>query len=168
MSWVEKILGTSDRVTLVDTDCLNIFSTHSWSTTKKGQNYYVVAETTKSEGKRVVVYLHRLITNAEPHEIVDHINGNTLDNRNSNLRKTDKTGNARNMKARSKHGFKGISKLNRKSNPWTAKITVNYKTINLGTFANAEDAAKAYDTAARLYFGAFGRYNFPIKGEQKA
>lgn len=170
MSCVEKSVGKGKLKTLIDEDCLDIFSTHSWTTVKKGRNIYVVAETTKVDGKRPIVYLHRLITRAtDKNQIVDHINGNSLDNRRSNLRITDRKGNGRNQHSRSRCGYKGVTCMKKlKKNPWLAQIMVNYKHIYLGIYPTPEDAAKAYDEAARIHFGAFGRYNFPREGEQKA
>lgn len=57
-------------------------------------------------------YLHRLIMKAERHQFIDHINGNTLDNRKCNLRLCNKSDNARNTGIRKTNtsGYKGVSK----------------------------------------------------------
>lgn len=92
---------------------------------------------------------------------VDHINGNGLDCRRSNLRLASRTENMRNMKL-PKHntsGFKGVSWL--PSGRWRAAIRSNRKTMHLGVFENIEEAAHAYDSAARELFGEFARLNFP-------
>ena len=50
------------------------------------------------------------------------------------------------------------------SRPWQARIHVKHKPIFLGYFSTIEEAAMAYDEAARKYFGDFARLNFPLAG----
>ena len=101
--------------------------------------------------------MHRIIIDAQPGELVDHINGNTLDNRVSNLRKATPSQNNYNSKGRSKNKYKGVDSRNGRH---YAYIIHNYKKINLGSFGSMEDAAKAYDDAAKELFGVYARTNF--------
>lgn len=110
-------------------------------------------------GRYVTTYkylLHRLIMNAKQGEVVDHINGNTLDNRKSNLRICSVKENTRNHKRYSTNtsGHGGVYK-NR--NRWRARIKVDNKLINLGSYENIEDAVKARKEAEKKYFGEFRR-----------
>ena len=92
---------------------------------------------------------------------VDHISGDTLDNRRSNLRVCTQEQNARNRRLNSnnKTGFKGVS-LNSKLKKFRADIRAgNGKTIYLGMYKTAEEAADAYDMAASFYHGNFARTN---------
>ena len=109
--------------------------------------------------------LHRFILEPKDGEFVDHINGDTLDNRRANLRVCNKSQNAANTpktgkKTHSK--YKGVSYLNH-AKKWLAYIRVNYKQKHLGYFTKQEEAAKAYDIAAEENFGEFARLNFPRK-----
>ncbi len=115
--------------------------------------------------------LHRLILGLEKGDerIGDHKNGDTLDNRRSNLRITDMEGNARNKLSPNQLAgrFKGIY-WSRASEKWVAQIRAGEKCeggrrkrLNLGHFAEAEDAARAYDAAAWEHFGEFAKLNFP-------
>jgi hypothetical protein len=110
-----------------------------------------------------MVGLHRFILNAPPKTIVDHIDGNGLDCRKSNLRICTNKENVRHQKLHvdNTSGYKGIT-FDKRVGRWQAKIQVNQKHIHIGMAATAIEAAKLYDEAAKKYFGEFARLNFPI------
>ena len=87
-------------------------------------------------------------------KVIDHINHNTLDNRKQNLRIVTRVQNQMNMSKRKDNtsGFTGVH-FNKRSDKWMATIQVNYKSINLGTFKNKEDAIEARKKAEEKYFG---------------
>ena len=105
--------------------------------------------------------MHRLILGCGPGEEVDHRNGNGLDNRRGNLRPATHALNQANVRrVRAKSGFKGVSRWVRPSpRPWRAHITVKGRMKFLGAFATPEEAARAYDAAARELFGEFACTN---------
>lgn len=91
-------------------------------------------------------------------EYVDHRNGVRTDDRIDNLRSSTNSQNCANSGAR-KHntsGFKGVS-WDAEAGKWKAKISVNYKQMNLGRFTTKEEAAAAYESAAHAAFGEFAR-----------
>jgi len=106
--------------------------------------------------------VHRVIMSEEGTKVVDHINGNKLDNRRSNLRVCSIKQNVRNAKKRKsknqKSKYKGVS-IN-SSGKYYARIIVDYKSYYLGQYTSEEEAARAYDAAASRYFGDFSRRNF--------
>src|SRR6266481_5997920 len=104
--------------------------------------------------------LHRFLLRVNANVIVDHENGDTLDNRRTNLRVATKSQNAANAKLtnRNTSGFKGVTFAR---GSWYATITVNYHKIVLGSSHDPEEAAKMYDVGAIKYFGPFARTNFP-------
>lgn len=108
------------------------------------------------------IRMHREITKAEKGMQVDHINGDTLDNRRGNLRVCTKTENGRNrnpVKGTTSR-FKGVC-MPKGRVKWWASIHVNDKKLYLGSYENEEEAARVYDKAALEHFGEYARLNFP-------
>lgn len=93
--------------------------------------------------------------------LIDHRDGNRLNNRWENLRSANKLQNAGNCKVHSHNasGLRGVSK-NSGSGKWHAQIKLNGKQTYLGRFDTPEDAARRYDAAAIVHFGAFARTNY--------
>jgi len=110
------------------------------------------------------LFLHRYILNPPKNMIVDHINGDLLDNRRCNLRICTIQQNSMNRRIGKNNtsGFKGVSKIKRKFvDRWTATIEHNQKSIFLGIYKTKLKAAKAVDNAYKKYFGEFARLNIP-------
>lgn len=116
--------------------------------------------------------LHRYILDATKDKQVDHISCDGLDNRRSNLRSVRPQLNSFNRRHRnnSKSPYKGVSYLAtmKEGRQWKAVITVERKPWLIGYFSTPEEAAGAYDTAARRFFQKYARLNFPQEGEQSA
>ena len=87
----------------------------------------------------------------------DHINHDTLDNRDENLRIATNSENTRNRRFRqiNNAGLKGVRVLPNRKNGYQARITVDGKILNLGVFDSAEKAHKAYCEAAAIHHGQF-------------
>jgi hypothetical protein len=104
--------------------------------------------------------VHRLVINAKPGQIVDHIDRNRLNNTRANLRLvTTSQNNVNRAGVNNKTGFKGVSVGYR--GKWNAYIKINGRPTYLGTFETSEGAARAYDKRARELHGAFAYQNFP-------
>lgn len=103
--------------------------------------------------------MHRLILRVPMEVIVDHIDGNPVNNQKSNLRIATARQNAQNRRPRKCRisPYKGVCKINGK---WRARIQVNGERIDLGRFYTDVDAAIAYDTAAKVYFKEYAYLNF--------
>ena len=143
---------------LVDTEDLpRLLSYHRYVT--KGTRGY--AQINYDGG---VYSLHRLIMglprkyDKETTLIVDHINGDQLDNRKKNLRICRKEKNPMNCKLykNNKSGYKGISYI-KKLNKWQANVSKKGKTIYLGVYENLEDAVRVRKKAEKEYYGEFLR-----------
>lgn len=110
-------------------------------------------------GKWKTIRLHRFILDAPPELAVDHINGNPLDNRRSNIRLATEQQNKFNQKQRTESHTKYKGVYTRGDGRWSAAITVNQKRHQLGTFGTQYDAAIAYNNAARKLHGEFAKLN---------
>jgi hypothetical protein len=122
--------------------------------TAKNKAYWVVMVKYKS------IYRSRLIHYAYygfvSEKIIDHINGDSLDDRLSNLREADRSQNIWNTKTRrtNKTGLpQGVRVMS--PNRFGAKIAVRGKNISLGSFLTAESAGAAYQAARKKFFGEF-------------
>lgn len=152
-----KTLGTFD--VLVDDDIDQNILNMKWVIVRQRGNKFRVAI---SKYKSKNLFLHREIMKVSDNLIVDHINGNPLDNRKCNLRICNNSENTRN-RDKSKNntsGYKGVCFVkNKKQKQWVSKIKYNYKSITLGYFHTKEEAAKVYNKAAIKYFGEFAKLN---------
>lgn len=108
------------------------------------------------------IRMHREILVTEPGREVDHINRDGLDNRRCNLREASRSQNITNraLLSRNTSGFRGVSWF-KPHGLWRARIKVNGSEKDLGYFKDINDAARAYDDAARKYHGDFANLNFP-------
>jgi DUF971 family protein len=94
--------------------------------------------------------------------LIDHRNHNGLDNRLTNLRPAtpaQNIQNARKQKPRTTSKYKGVDFV-KPTGKYRARIAVDGQRLFLGSFANQLDAARAYDEAAKKYFGIFACLNF--------
>lgn len=123
----------------IDEEDLELFKSRSWKIVKADKKLIYVISTKERER------FHRIIMTAEPNEIIDHINGDTLDNRKANLRKVTHQENIWNGRIRknNKSGIQGVSFCNKRS-LWRAYLNVNTKfhSKNFKTLQEAIDYRK--------------------------
>jgi hypothetical protein len=135
----------------------------SWSAFRPvgARTWYAQSFCDHGDKKKRLVSLHQYVLSLTGNE-VDHINGEGLDNRKSNLRVCSHQQNIWNSQPRDggTSAFKGVSWRADRSK-WRAYIVINAKQRFLGLFADEIEAAKAYDRAAKELFGVFARVNFP-------
>jgi len=150
-------------VALVDDADFEWLSRWRWSINRgagvRATRYAVRGE--RRGGHRLLITMHRVIMGAEEGQLVDHVNGDGLDNRRSNLRFCDHAQNMRNRRIsrHNKAGYKGVH-IAPDERRWRAVIQVDGRQKSLGGFSTAFEAARAYDVAALRHHGPFARLNF--------
>ncbi len=101
--------------------------------------------------------MHRDIIQTE--QMIDHVDGDGLNNCRANLRPVTQSQNSANQrKVRGTSAFKGVS-FDKNRNMWAAEIGCGGKRFKLGRFKSETEAAAAYNAKAREVFGEYGRYN---------
>lgn len=161
-----------DRVTVVDADVADRIAELQLTVYLSPQGYAVInrRKAGRTKGRSEAYPLHRWILVEHDGRdlgegkmvVIDHVNTDTLDNRRSNLRPATRAQNVVNSDkpVRSATGYRGVSKVR------SAKYVARIGARPLGTFDTAEEAARAYDQAAREEYGVFARFNFPGPGER--
>lgn len=167
MSKTVAIALTRGYEAIVDAADKDLVASMKWRVAISGNGIpYACRSTPRGErqrnGGRERVFMHRPILAAPDDMEVDHINGDSLDNRRANLRLATRRENGANLRTPRSNtsGFKGVS-WHGATNSWRAYIRIDYRQVHLGHFANALSAAIAYDAAAIEAFGPFARLNFP-------
>lgn len=155
---MKKIKLNNGMCATVDDDVFLEVSGFTWCTHEIGDRIYVRARLPGKKGANTNVSLHRFIMAASAGQIVDHINGDGLDNRMANLRLCSQRDNSRNRGPSKGRKTKGVSWSDRLKK-WRAYIKVDYRQIYLGVYSAKVDALAAYDSAALLFFGEFARQN---------
>ena len=125
---------------------------------EKGKNISVIVSS--ATGGFHLKKLHRLIMNAGPNDIIDHISGDVLDNRKSNLRFATSAENNRNTRKRidNSSGIKGVC-WHKKFNKWTTYINIDGKRIYLGCYENKQDAEDVVRKARIELHREFARFS---------
>jgi hypothetical protein len=152
------------RVALVDDDDYDLVMRYKWFIVEtrmpNGSMHgpYALAWDTSS-GRARGMLMHKLITG---YPLTDHKNGSGLDNQRTNLRHATARQNQYNLRPQINKSsrYKGVCWLKDRK-VWRAMIRTPDKRLYLGSFAIEEEAARAYDDAARHWHGEFARLNFP-------
>lgn len=160
---MKQIQLTKGKVALVDNGDYARLSRYKWYARCTHKRYwYAACSSTKQDGTQTILLMHRLVLNTPIGMRSDHISGDGLDNRRSNLRVCSHAENIRFQRLNRKNtsGFKGVTiRKDVPQKPFRAHITVKRKQIHLGYYPTAETAAQIYDDAALKYFGDFALLN---------
>lgn len=152
---------------LVDRQDISIALGYRWDAKRdRGTHYAKTSAYLNGDGSRRSVSMHRLIMSPPDNMQVDHINGNGLDNRRSNLRLLTHDENQWNQRGATRtntSGYIGVTfkKGQPRNKPWTAHISHQNRKIVIGYFATAEEAARARDEKAIELRGDLATLNFP-------
>ena len=156
---MKRITLSKGKFALVDDEDFEYLNGQQWYAARSGNKYYALRRDKNKALGFQTSRMHREIMSPEGRFVVDHINGNTLDNRKENLRVCTSSENKMNRRVcRSASGFKCVH-WHKTRKRWQAYIRINKKRKCLGFFREKESAAIAYDKAAVKYYGEFAATN---------
>lgn len=157
MTTTTEIELTQGQFAVIDKQDIDLVCGSSWFAIKAKNTYYAMRAYKKNEEKSGNVFMHRIILQTT--QLVDHKDGNGLNNSRSNLRPCTYSQNQWNRKLNknSTSGFKGVS-FYKPSGRWLACIRANKEYIHLGYFDTPEEASLAYYEAAIYLHGNFARF----------
>lgn len=152
------VIRTKSENYIIDSEDFDLVIKYCWSVLSL-KNKYAVTKIKNTHDKYDNLFLHNLIMgNLNKEYVVDHIDGNILNNRKSNLRLTTLNLNAKNLKTYKTNtsGTKGVC-FDKKHGQWTAYIQCNKKRMFLGRFDDVNEAIRARKVAEIKHFGEYSR-----------
>lgn len=161
---MKEIKLTQGKIALVDDEDFEWLNQYKWHVQKSRHTCYASGYVGLS-GQKVKTAMHRLILGiTDPKVLGDHKDLDGLNNQRSNLRIATLSQNQCNAIKPRKGSvkYRGVSL---DYGGFSAGIRANNKFIYLGRFDTQEEAAEAYNTAAKEYHGEFAIYNDVVHGE---
>lgn len=158
---IKKIKLPCGEKCIFDRDDFDLIKYYHWY--KNHDGYAVAGVWNKTKKRNDQIRMHRVIMGVDNTKVnIDHKNRNKLDNRKDNLRISNHSTNAANMKVRKDNllGVKGVRKIKtRQGYSFQTRITRNGKVYYLGGHKTISEAAKTYNKAAQQLFGEFALLN---------
>jgi hypothetical protein len=147
---------TKGKFAIVDAADYEQVNAYKWCATGSGRRVYACCH--RNGGH---LSMHRFLMNPPSWLVVDHIDGNGLNNRRSNLRICTQQQNVHNSRPKGKSSqYKGVCR-DKSKNTWVVWVRHNGRNHYIGRFRDEIDAARAYDRKAYELFGEFAWLNFP-------
>jgi hypothetical protein len=157
---------TKGQIAIVDDEDYEMLMKRKWCAVASGSSNFYAMGTINGEA----VLMHRVIMGVtEKSQFVDHKNHNSLDNRKGNMRICSSSENTKNKRSKkgSSSKYLGVTKVagNKRQGPpkrdtWRAMIAHEGRRMAIGSFHDEEEAARAYDEAAKKFHGEFANLNF--------
>ena len=156
---MKKIKLTQGKVAIVDDEDFEGLNQVKWYADRNRNTWYAVRNFRRADGGRTLELMHRRILNAPIGKMVDHHNGDGLDDRRENLRLCTTSVNRQNQ-----HTICGTSKYqgvtwDKRNKKWRAEIRINKKKIHIGRYKSEGLAAVAYNIAALRFIGIDAKLN---------
>jgi len=140
---MKEIPLSKGRFTSVDDEDYPYLMSHRWYLEKEGDHYYVIHRP-KTDGKKRRICMHNKIMGPAPeNQIVDHIDGNPLNNQKSNLRFVTRRQNSQNRHQKKTSIFPGVYR-DKRSNRWRARIFIDGASHHIGYYRSEVEAFNGY------------------------
>lgn len=146
---MKQIPLTQGKCAIIDDSDFDIVSAHKWYAIWDGWNWYAGRKHNKRQQR-----LHNFLMQPPAGVIIDHRDGNGLNNQRQNLKISTYSHNVHRMRKKIAHTskYKGVS-WQKRCAKWIAQIHGKGQVVYLGLYEVEEEAAKAYDSAAERFFG---------------
>lgn len=155
-----------EKHVFIDDEDFEMISNINWCLRKCGENFYAHSPKYIGGGranrKNFSQLMHKLVLPCNDSEVIDHIDGNGLNNQKINLRICTQQQNCFNRSRLNKNnisGYMGVT-WHKKAEKYMASITKGGKRFYLGLYSSIEEAARTRDKKAIEMFGEFASLNF--------
>lgn len=142
---MKKIKLTQNQFAIVDDEDFEWLSQWKWHAVWdiSAKTYYAVRKAKLENGKLKTLSMHRQIMGQPKNMIVDHVDGNTLNNTRKNLRVVNNRQNQQNQHKKNSSKYPGVD-YRSKSKKWRTRTLINSKRVELGEFKTEREAFEAY------------------------
>ena len=150
---MKKIKLTQNKYALIDDEDFEYLNQWKWC-----YHHSYAIRSKQIDNRKKYFRMHRELIKVPLGMVIDHINGDSLDNRKENLRACTVSQNAMNAKIKkdTSSNIKGIYFF-KNENKYKARITINGRSKHLGVFQDIKNAISAYNNAAKEYFKKFAK-----------
>lgn len=159
---------TQGKVAIIDRDDADLVSGYSWRASFNNGAWYAVTTLPPENRRRRTLGMHRLIMGDPDGLLIDHEDGDGLNNRRSNLRECTHSQNRQNIHKTNRGAVPFIGVRLSHKGKFLAEISLGGKKQHIGTYDTAEEAARVRDQKARELYGEFATLNFPDDREVAA
>jgi hypothetical protein len=154
---------TQGKVAVIDAADWDLVSKHRWHAVRNRRTFYAYTKLSLGGSRQKSVSMHRMILGVPDGTLVDHEDGDGLNNRRNNIRPATSAQNNQNARHRvGISGYRGVVRHAR-TQKWQARIKATGRWYHLGYHIDPAEAARAYDKAAKALHGPFAVCNFPLE-----
>lgn len=145
---MKEISLSQGKVALVDDDDFEELSKYKWHANKHRNTYYAECHIRKQNGKYTKIRMHQFILGKKIGFIIDHKDGEGLNNQRHNIRHVTKRQNGQNLHIPKSSKYPGVT-WDKQANKWKARIKLNGKEKHIGLYMKEIDAFKAYKNTVK-------------------